>query len=301
MGIAWLLVLAWLWLHAQLGWRRLAGGERDRGGRPTHELSSHKKAKTRNHPKPPWVRSAVIRYKALSPGMSCRIIEQVFNREYADRGMSVGKTYVGDVLRKHHADIARLRRSIKHRTPRSQPVNRTWGLDLTGKTDLSERQKLILGVIDHGSRACLVLKALSDKSSLSLLRELTRVFRRCGIPRRIRVDNEACLNSLPMRAALALLGVRLQRIQLHCPWQNGRVERLFGTLKGLLDGVAIADHADLSRKLAEFRAWYNHVGPHQHLRGCTPAEAWDGRSKAIGRPRWFSVWDGVISGWYFPP
>lgn len=104
-----------------------------------------------------------------------------------------------------------------------------------------------------------------------------------------------------MRGALVLLGVRLQTTDLHCPWQNGRIERFFGTFKQHLDRVAITGLDDLSGKLIEFRAWYNHVRSHQHLHGYTPAEAWDGRTKSTKRPQWFDVWDGLITGWFFPP
>jgi len=40
---------------------------------------------------------------------------------------------------------------------------------------------------------------------------------------------------------------------------------------------------------------------HQHLHGYTPAEAWDGRAKSTKRPLWFDVWEGRITGWFFPP
>jgi transposase InsO family protein len=123
---------------------------------------------------------------------------------------------------------------------------------------------------------------MADKRSLTILRVLIAVFRRYGIPRRIRIDNEACFVSRGLSFALNLLGVRLQRTQPHCPWQNGRIERLFGTLKRQLDRVCIVDAEDLRRKLVEFRLWHNHARPHQHLRGQTPAEAWDGRAKATG-------------------
>ncbi|MBL8299605.1 MAG: transposase [Rhodanobacteraceae bacterium] len=57
---------------------------------------------------------------------------------------------------------------------------------------------------------------------------------------------------------------------------------------------------DLHQKLAEFRYWYNHTRPHQHLCGRTPAEVWTGRKKATGTPYYFSGWDGQLAGWYFP-
>lgn len=97
--------------------------------------------------------------------------------------MTVGKTYVANVLRRSHSEILYLRRTIKHRVPRPTPINRTWAMDLTGRADLTGRQHLILGVLDHGSWACLRLSALPNKRSLTILQDLILAFRRYGIPR----------------------------------------------------------------------------------------------------------------------
>jgi len=255
----------------------------------------------RSQPKPPWVRRELIRLKAWSPELGCRTIAEIFNRQFADRRITVGKTYVATTLRRSKADVVRLRRTLKHRVPRAMPTNRIWALDLTGKGDISRRQHIIIGLLDHGRRACKQLQTLPNKRSLTLLRSLLEVFRRYGLPHRLRVDNEACLNSRLLRGALSLLGIRLQTIQPHCPWQNGRIERLFGTLKRHLDCVTIEGRDALDSKLIAFRAWYNHVRPHQHLDGHTPAEVWDGRRKSTKAPRWFNAWEGRLSGWFFPP
>jgi hypothetical protein len=53
--------------------------------------------------------------------------------------------------------------------------------------------------------------------------------------------------------------------------------------------------------LVEFRAWYNHARHHQHLHGRTPAEAWGIMAKATGKPCFVSVWEGRLTGWFFPP
>ncbi|MEO1333954.1 MAG: integrase core domain-containing protein, partial [Myxococcota bacterium] len=78
-----------------------------------------------------------------------------------------------------------------------------------------------------------------------------------------------------------MLGIKHQRTLLQAPWQNGRIERFFGTLKSALklrsDGPVDADD------LRSFRAWYNHVRPHQHLNGQTPAEAWEGSKKRLSQ------------------
>jgi len=254
-----------------------------------------------SRPKPAWARTELIRLRAWSPDAGCRVIAEIFNRQFAERGVTVGKTYVAGVLRQSKYDIALLRRTVKHRIPKPLARNRTWALDLTGKTDLTGRQHILLGLLDHGTRACLELAALPDKRSLTILRAIISAFRRYGLPAHIRVDNEICLNSRLMRGALGLLGVRLQTIELHCPWQNGRIERFFGTLKQKLDAIAVADARELAIKLSTFRAWYNHVRPHQHLLGRTPAEAWAGRGKSFGTPELFSAWEGRLTGWLFPP
>lgn len=264
----------------------------------THPEDDSARIAPRSQRKPEWVRRELIRFKALSPELGCRVIAEVFNRQFAHRHVSVSTSYVAYVLRRHHSEIASLRQALKHRVPHEGPVNRTWAMDLTGKAQRDGAQYLILGVLDHGSRALLTLSDLADKRSLTILRALIGVFRRYGVPRRIRIDNEACFVSRGLSLALNLLGVRLQRIQPHCPWQNGRIERLFGPLKRQLDRVCIVGAEDLRRKLVKFRLWYNHARPHQHLRGRTPAEAWDGRTKATGAMRRWCGWDGRLVGWY---
>lgn len=182
--------------------------------------------------KPDWVRCEVIRLRAYSPDLGCRKLADAFNRQYAvSKRMTVGKSHVADVLRTKHSEIAYLRRTIKHRVPRELPRNRVWALDLSTVTDTTKSQRLVLGVLDHGSRACLRLADLEDKRSLTILRELIAAFSRFGIPQMIRTDNEACFVSRTLRCTLALLGIRMQRTDVHCPWQNGRIERLFGTFK----------------------------------------------------------------------
>jgi putative transposase len=55
-------------------------------------------------------------------------------------------------------------------------------LDLTDKTDLTVRQQMLLGLLDHGTRACLALVALPDRRSLTIMSLLLATFRRYGLP-----------------------------------------------------------------------------------------------------------------------
>lgn len=100
---------------------------------------------------------------------------------------------------------------------------------------------------------------------------------------------------------LRLFGIRHQRIDLHCPWQNGRVERFFGTLKGILCRCSIHSAAVVDNFLADFSHWYNQLRPHQNLGGMTPQEAWlkidpfhaPSRPKAV---EFIEGWDGLLAG-----
>ena len=228
-------------------------------------------------PKPKWVKQEVIHLKALMPDAGCRTIAHSFNRRWQSRRqMTVSKTYVADTCRKHQYLIYEARRKVKHRVPRPMPRNRVWGCDLLTKTDPQGQPHVVLAILDHASRACLRLQRLTDKSSWMLLRELVQAVQRYGRPTFLRTDNEAVLVSRLFRVGLWLLGIRPQRIEPGCPWQNGRVERFIGTVKRELRHEARTGSHDLDRRLTRVRQWYNHERPHDHLQGRTPAEMWAG-------------------------
>ena len=84
------------------------------------------------------------------------------------------------------------------------------------------------------------------------------------------------------------------------PWQNGRMERFFGTFKERIREwiAAGGDTEKLYQELDVFRCWYNHIRPHQGIDGLTPGEAWDGleEPRSRGQPELFEEWDGKLTG-----
>lgn len=83
---------------------------------------------------------------------------------------------------------------------------------------------------------------------------------------------------------------------------NGRIERLFGTLKNRLQYYTVDAMQTISDDLALFRIWFNHVRPHQYLNGRTPAEAWNRQApNPKGRHCYFHAWQGALAGFYLPP
>jgi transposase InsO family protein len=233
-----------------------------------------------------WVRNEVIKLKALLPQAGCRTIAHCFNRRWASRRqMTVSKTYVADTCRRYQYLIYEARRKLKHSIPRPMPRNRVWGCDLLTKTDQRGQPHLALAILDHASRACLRLQHLSDKSSLQLLQELAQAVKRYGRPTFLRTDNETVFVSRLFRLGLWILGIRHQRTEPGCPWQNGRVERFIGTVKRELRPEGLTSRHDFERTLTRIRAWYNHERPHDHLQGRTPAEVWAGIDVFTARPR----------------
>jgi transposase InsO family protein len=106
---------------------------------------------------------------------------------------------------------------------------------MTGKKDEAGNLHAILGMLDHGTRHALCLTALVNKSSWTLLGHLCLAIGRYGKPVAVRTDNERCFTSIVFTSALRCFGIRHQRSDLGCPWQNGRIERFFGTLKQMLN------------------------------------------------------------------
>jgi len=251
--------------------------------------------------KPEWVSKEIIRMKALMQTAGCRALADSFNRRFAYRSVSVGKTYVSETIRRNQYEIQVLRKKLKHRKPKPMPLNRVWAMDLTGKQDTGGEIHNILGLVEHGSRANLCLCGLEDKASITLLRHLLHAIEKYGKPKFLRTDNEAVFTSRLFRFGLWLLGIRHQRTDKGCPWMNGRVERFFWTLKSKLRLWEVDSLEQLNAALVPFRFWYNHVRPHQNLDGRTPAEVWAGKNVYVTRNRkevWFEAWDGLLSGYY---
>ena len=128
-----------------------------------------------------------------------------------------------------------------------------------------------------------------------------------GKPHALRTDNAPQLVSKRFRGFLRLLNIRHQRSDVGCPWQNGFIERLFGTLKQKLKQISVEDAAQLNFALRQFRDWYNLIRPHQSLHGHTPAEV---RAWLIGHISTklfeesitesatpYIAWDGLLTGY----
>ncbi len=264
------------------------------------------KQKYRFKAKPQWVIDAVIYLKVFMQNAGVRSIANTFNRIYGARE-TVSKSFVAKVILNHQYAVAVQRRDMRNRNPIAIPANATWGLDLSGKCDDAGVVHPILGIVDHGSRVAVLLSPISNMRFYTLAWHLLIAIGRFGKPDVLRTDNAPQLVSKRFRWFLRLLNIRHQRSDVGCPWQNGFVERLFGSLKQKLDQICIEDFKQLNFVLHEFKDWYNQIRPHQALDGHTPAEvrAWlTGRitteqfeEQLTESVTPFVAWDGLLTGY----
>jgi len=128
------------------------------------------------------------------------MIASTFNRRFAEnRQMTVSKTFVNEVTRKHYYEIQVLRREIKNRKPKGTPRNLIWGMDLTGKADANGNVHNLLGIVEHKSRLNLNLAVLKDKGSITILRLLLDAVERYDKPKFLRTDNEPVFRAVQIR------------------------------------------------------------------------------------------------------
>jgi putative transposase len=260
--------------------RRLAAGWGDCAGN-RHPLA-----------KPDWVKAAVLQLAHDLPNAGCRALANNFNLAHAASNQTVSKTWVASLLKARSAALALARRRsrrVRRFSASGEPIQRVWGIDLTGLPLTTGEAVDVWGIVDHGSRTVLQLEPVAKFNSLILLGKLLIAFGEYGIPRAIRSDNASVFKTLMFRATLKVLGVNQQFTQLHSPWQNGRIERFWRTLKETLgtrpvrfkQGVRViqeqmrfASVAAMQSVLREFRDFYNHSRPHQSLNGRTPEMVW---------------------------
>jgi len=150
--------------------------------------------------------------------------------------------------------------------------NQIWALDFTD-VNIGGSAHLLIGVIDHGSRKNLALSFI-DKSAGSVLQLIKSLVAAFGKPKAVRTDNDGAFVSEEFEAGLKSLGNRHQKSDPHAPWQNGRIERFFGTFKSAIRHIQIDTKAALQQAIDEFRFHYNHIQPDQNLGSRTPEMAW---------------------------
>ncbi len=179
------------------------------------------------------------------------------------------------------------------------PRNRVWGVDTTCVTGATKFQHTVLGIVDHGTRLNVALQYLERFNTFTFLGYLLLAIGKYGKPKFIKTDNHPVFRAKFVNRLLQWLDIKLIHSRPARPWENGRIERFFGTFKSYLRDYAIKDALHLVNALEEFQFWYNVTRTHQHLAGRTPAQAWHGIDPLAIAPQSiseFCAWSGKLRG-----
>lgn len=195
------------------------------------------------------------------------------------------KTTVHRILERHGR--VRPRRRSQRRfhagppgTPMDQP-NAVWTVDFKGQFRTGDGVYCYpLTVQDGATRFLLGCHGMLAPTTAGSWPVFARLFRRYGLPERMRSDNGApfASHALGRLSTLSVwwvrLGIRPELIEPAHPEQNGRHERMHRTLKA---DTARPPHADLAaqqRRFDWFQARYNTERPHEALHDATPASCY---------------------------
>lgn len=191
------------------------------------------------------------------------------------------------ILKRH--DLVRSRKPRRRREkPESSPLhadapNDLWTVDFKGRFRTRDGELCYpLTVQDAYSRFLLDCRGLPAPTLEGSKATLLRLFRRHGLPRRIRTDNgtpfasSVSIGRLTQLSAWWLdLGITPDFIQPGKPQQNGRHERMHRTLKREATRPPRANLRSPQQAFNTFRRVFNEERPHQALDQRTPAEFYD--------------------------
>ena len=197
---------------------------------------------------------------------------------------------MGDLLCREGLVVTRRRR--RHAIPISRPFapvlapNDLWCIDFKGwfRTGDGERCDP-LTLSDADSRFLLVCRAV-EPTTQGVDQETDKAFHEYGLPTTMRSDNGGPFAGTGAGGLSRLsvkwikLGIRLERIDLGSPEQNGRHERMHGTLKAETARPPAASLDEQQLSFDHFRHKYNHVRPHEALDLDTPASRYQPSTRA---------------------
>ena len=198
---------------------------------------------------------------------------------------------IGAILKRH--GMVKQRRTRRRAPPRTQPFakvrepNDVWSVDFKGDFELGNGRRCYpLTVMDGASRFLLACVAFYEPSLENVYPIFVELFRRYGLPKAIRSDNGEPFASAAAVAGFtqlsvwwARLSIRLERIDPGEPQQNGRHERMHGTLKKAACEQPRRSLGWQQRAFDRFVAEYNELRPHQALDLKTPASLYKPSSR----------------------
>jgi putative transposase len=187
---------------------------------------------------------------------------------------------IGDLLRREGLSTSRRRRRTA--TPLTQPFqpvrepNDLWCIDFKGWFRTRDGTRCDpLTITDADSRFLIECRIVPPTTE-GVWPTVEQAFRDLGLPRAMRSDNGSPFASPGAGGLTRLavhwikLGIRLERIDPGAPQQNGRHERMHGTLKAETSQPPADTASEQQARFDRFRHDFNDNRPHEALGQATP-------------------------------
>ena len=231
---------------------------------------------------------------------------------------------IGELLHRHGLVVPRRRRVVTpaHVSPfvTCAGPNDTWCIDFKGWFRTRDGRRCDpLTISDAYSRYLLRCQAVRRANTRCVRPLLEATFREYGLPQALRSDNGPPFASRSVAGLSRLsiwfikLGVKPERITPGRPCENGRHERLHGTMQREACQPPAANRRAQQRRFDDFRRVYNEERPHEAIGNATPTMVYrpsprpypaheDRRSAAeTGEPGWGEPAAERPPMWFTPP
>jgi putative transposase len=222
---------------------------------------------------------AILDLRRARPHWGPKKLRAVLQRENGATRWPVAST-IGDLLRREGLSVPRRRR--RRAVPTTQPFqpvlasNDLWCIDFKGWFRTGDGRRCDpLTLTDAYSRLLIECRIVPPTGE-GVFPVVERAMRELGLPRAIRSDNGHPFASTgaggltPLSLHWVKLGIRLERIEPGAPQQNGRHERMHGTLKAETAQPPAATLEEQQARFDAFRRDFNQNRPHEALNQETP-------------------------------
>jgi transposase InsO family protein len=218
---------------------------------------------------------AIIALRRERPYWGPKKLRAVLQQHDPERPWPASST-IGDLLRREGLSEPRRRR--RRAVPITQPFlpvrqpNDLWCIDFKGWFRTADGQRCDpLTITDADSRFLIECRILPETVE-AVQPVVDQAFRELGLPLAMRSDNGPPFASGSAAGGLTRLavhwvklGIRLERIDPGSPQQNGRHERMHGTLKKETSRPPAATPAEQQARFDRFRNDFNDNRPHEAL------------------------------------
>jgi putative transposase len=241
--------------------------------RKYHLLFSSSSQRRKPGPKGPSAEliAAIVAMKRRNPRFGCMRIAQQISYTF---GVQIDKDIVRRVLAKHYRPGDSGSNGPSWLTFIAQNKDSLWSLDLFRCESILLRSHWVLVVMDVFTRRIIgfgVEPAYID--GVSVCRMFNHALAGQALPKHLSTDHDPLFRFHRWLANLRVLEIEEVKSVPYTPVSHPYVERLIGTIRReYLDRMFFWNAVDLTRKLGEFRDYYNAHRVHRGLAGSTPAQ-----------------------------